>query len=124
MSARAGSAGQLGLKDEWGIKLGGLWLADTNLVVAGGAVPGGWTNNQAFFLGLAIDADKLVGWRGASFGFQFLQFNGADTNEQAGSIAGYNSIVGLPPHNRYGTAARPTTGKKWLRTSFRCASDG
>ena len=90
----------LGLKDEWGIKLGGLWLADTNLVVAGGAKPGGWTNNQALFLGLNVDAEKLVGWRGASFGFQFLQFNGGDTNEQAGSIAGYNSIVGPPPLNR------------------------
>ena len=91
---------ELGLKDDWGVKLGGLWLADTNLVVAGGATPGGWTNNQAFFLGLAVDANKLVGWRGASFGFQFLQFNGADTNEQAGSVAGYNSIVGRPPYNR------------------------
>ena len=90
----------LGLKDEWGIKLGGLWLADTNLVVAGGAVPGGWTNNQALFIGLNIDADKMVDWKGASFGFQFLQFNGGETNEQAGSIAGYNSIVGLPPLNR------------------------
>ncbi len=90
----------LGLKDEWGIKLGGLWLADTNLVVAGGAQPGGWTNNQALFIGLGIDAEKLVDWRGASFGFQFLQFNGGETNEQAGSIAGYNGIVGLPPLNR------------------------
>ncbi|MPZ36148.1 MAG: porin [Rhodospirillales bacterium] len=90
----------LGLKDEWGIKLGGLWLADTNLVAAGGTVPGGWTNNQALFIGLNIDADKLVDWKGASFGFQFLQFNGGETNEQAGSVAGYNSIVGLPPLNR------------------------
>lgn len=91
---------ELGLKEEWGIKLGGLWLADTNVVAAGGAVPGGWTNNHAFFLGLAVDANKLIGWQGASFGFQFLQFNGGDTNEQAGSIAGYNSIVGVPPYNR------------------------
>src|SRR5262249_20215552 len=68
----------LGLKDEWGIKLGGLWLADTNIVAAGGAQPGGWTNNQALFVGLAVDADKLVGWQGAQFGFQFLQFNGTD----------------------------------------------
>ena len=30
----------LGLKDEWGIKLGGLWLADANLVAAGGVQPG------------------------------------------------------------------------------------
>jgi len=27
----------LGLKDEWGVKLGGMWLADTNVLVAGGA---------------------------------------------------------------------------------------
>src|SRR5262249_19773130 len=90
----------LGLKDEWGIKLGGLWLADTNLVAAGGVTPGGWTNNQALFIGVHVDADKLVDWKGAAFGFQFLQFNGGETNEQAGSIAGYNSIVGLPPFNR------------------------
>ena len=90
----------LGLPDEWGIRLGGLWLADTNVVVAGGAKPGGSTNNSALFLGLEIDANKLVGWRGASFGVEFLQFNGADTNADAGSIASYNGIVGLPPFNR------------------------
>jgi porin len=90
----------IGLRDEWGVKLGGLWLADTNVVAAGGVQPGGWTNNSALFIGLDIDAEKLVGWHGASFGFQFLQFNGADTNGEAGSIAGYNSIVGLPPFNR------------------------
>jgi len=91
---------KLGLKDEWGVKLGGLWLADTNILVAGGAQPGGWTNNQALVVGLNVEAEKLVGWRGASFGFQFLQFNGGDTNEQAGSIAGYNSIVSSHPLNR------------------------
>ncbi|MFO1161848.1 MAG: carbohydrate porin [Reyranellaceae bacterium] len=90
----------LGLKDEWGIKLGGVWLADTNVVVAGGVLPGGWTNNQALILGLGVDAEKLVGWRGATFGFEFLQFNGTKTNEEAGSIAGYNGIAGLPPFNR------------------------
>ena len=91
---------KLGLKDEWGVKLGGLWLADTNILVAGGAQPGGWTNNQALVVGLNVEAEKLVGWRGASFGFQFLQFNGGDTNEQAGTIAGYNSIVSSQPLNR------------------------
>ena len=92
---------QLGLRDEWGITLGGIWLADTNLVAAGGAQPGGWTNNSALFVGLSIDADKLVGWRGASFGFQFLQLNAGNTNGEAGSVQGYNGIVGPPalqPH--------------------------
>src|SRR5207249_2889243 len=55
----------LGLRDEWAIRLGGVWLADTNVVVAGGANPGGWTNNSALFIGLNIDAEKLVDWRGA-----------------------------------------------------------
>ena len=90
----------LGRKDEWGIKFGGLWLADTNLLAAGGAEPGAWSNNSALFIGLAVDADKLVDWKGAKFGFQFLQFNGSNTNEQAGSVAGYNSITGAPPLNR------------------------
>lgn len=91
----------LGLKDEWGITFGGVYLADTNLV-AGGPKPGSWTNNSALIVGLGIDANKLVDWRGASFGFQFLQFNGsgADTNAEAGSVMGYNGIVGAPPFNR------------------------
>jgi porin len=46
------------LREEWGVRLGGLWLADTNLVAAGGAQPGGWTNNSALLIGLGIDADK------------------------------------------------------------------
>lgn len=90
----------LGLKEDWGIRLGGMWLADSNIVVAGGAQPGYVTNNSALVIGLTVDAEKLVGWRGASFGGEFLQFNGTDTNAQAGSVAGYNGIVGAPPFNR------------------------
>src|SRR6476646_8446206 len=65
----------LGLDPDWGVRLGGVWLADTNLVVAGGAKPGASTNNSMLAVGLQIDAQKLVGWRGASFGFEFLQVN-------------------------------------------------
>lgn len=90
----------LGLRDEWGVTLGGLWLADTNIVAAGGQQEGAWTNNSALFVSLAIDAEKLVDWRGAAFGFQFLQLNAGNTNSQAGSVTGYNGIVGLAPHNR------------------------
>jgi porin len=90
----------LGLKDEWGVKLGGLWLADTNLVAAGGAQPGGSTNNSSLLVALQIEAEKLVEWRGAMFGFQFLQVNIGPTNSQAGTVQGYNGIGGPPPNNR------------------------
>jgi porin len=100
-STGTGALGRLlGLRDEWGVTLGGLWLADTNLVAAGGAKPGAWANDSALFVSLGIDAAKLVGWRGARFGAEFLQVNGTDTNGQAGSIAGYNGIVGAPPFIR------------------------
>ena len=82
------------------MRLGGLWLADTNSGRRGRLGTRRLDQQQALFIGLNIDAEKLVDWKGASFGFQFLQFNGGETNEQAGSIAGYNSIVGLPPLNR------------------------
>jgi len=90
----------LGLRDEWGVTLGGLWLADTNIVAAGGVQKGGWTNNSALFISLAIDADKVIDWRGAHFGFQFLQLNAGNTNGEAGTVTGYNGTVGQAPYNR------------------------
>jgi porin len=47
----------LGLRDEWGVRLGGVWLADTNLVAAGGVHPGSSTNNSALFIGLGVDSE-------------------------------------------------------------------
>lgn len=90
----------LGLRDEWGIRLGGLWLADANLLASGGVHPGTWTYNSALFVSLGIDAEKLADWRGASFGVQFLQLNGANTNGEAQTITGYNGIIGSPPWQR------------------------
>jgi porin len=100
-STGTGQLGRLlGLRDDWGVTLGGIWLADTNLVAAGGVNPGRSTSNSALFVSLGINAEKLVDWRGAGFGFQFLQFNGGDTNADAGTISGYNGITGPLPHNR------------------------
>jgi porin len=90
----------LGLRDDWGLRLGGVWLADANLLAAGGLRPGTSTYNSALIVGLNGDAEKLVDWRGASFGVQFLQVNLANTNGDTGSIAGYNGIVGPPPRER------------------------
>lgn len=90
----------LGLKKDTGISLGGVWVGDTNFVISGGADPHAWSFNSLFILGLGIDFEKVVGWKGAKFGIEFLQFNGQHTNQQAGSAQGYNSLPGPDPLNR------------------------
>ena len=87
----------LHIPKDTGLHLGGVWLGDSNGLISGGAEPGKWSWNSALILGANLDADKLIGWKGASFGIQFLQFNGEDTNGQAGSLQGYNSLPGPLP---------------------------
>ncbi len=96
-----GLAGRLlQLPPDSGLRLGGLWLADTNGLISGGAQPGKWSWNSALIIGANFDAEKLLNWQGASFGIQFLQFNGQNTNGQAGSVQGYNSLPGAKPLDR------------------------
>ena len=96
-----GVAGRmLHLPEDLGVRIGGVYLADYNVLMSGGAQPGRSSWNSALIVGANIDAEKLVGWKGAEFGVQFLQFNGQDTNGQAGSVQGYNSLVATPPLDR------------------------
>jgi porin len=96
-----GLAGRLlQLPSESGLRLGGLWLVDTNGLISGGAQPGKWSWNSALIIGANFDAGKLLNWQGASFAIQFLQFNGQNTNVQAGSVQGYNSLPGAKPLDR------------------------
>jgi porin len=84
------AGGILHLPEETGLRHCGLWLADTNGLISGGAEPGKWSWNSALIVGANLDAKELIGWKGGSFGIQFLQFNGQNTNGQAGSVHGYN----------------------------------
>ncbi len=96
-----GLAGRLlRLPGNSGLRIGGVWLADSNGLLSGGAEPGKWSFNSALIVGANLDAEQMMGWDGASFGIQFLQFNGQDTNGQAGSVQGYNSLPGPGPLNR------------------------
>lgn len=96
-----GLAGRLlQFPENTGLRLGGLWLADTNGLLSGGKQPGKWSWNSALIIGANLDAEKLLAWKGASFGVQFLQFDGQDTNGQAGSVQGYNSLPGPKPLDR------------------------
>lgn len=96
-----GLAGQLlHIPESTGLRVGGVWLADTNGLISGGQQPGKWSWNSALIVGANLDAEKLIGWKGASFGIQFLQFDGQDTNGEAGSVQGYNGLPGSPPLHR------------------------
>lgn len=92
---------KLGIKNNHGIQFGGAWLGDTNNLFTGGiSHPKRWTSNSLFLFGMTIDTQKLMNLKGGLFGAQFLQFNGQKTNEQAGTVQGYNSLPGAPPLSR------------------------
>lgn len=108
-----GFAGRLlHLPEKSGLRIGGVWLADTNGLISGGAQPGKWSWNSALIVGANLNAETLVGWKGASFGIQFLQFNGEPTNRQAGSVQGYNSLPEAPP------LARSELFELWYRQAL------
>ena len=89
-----------GLPQDSGVFLGGVWVGDANGLFTGGAEPGKWSFNSLLIVGATLDANKLAGWKGGTFGIQFLQFNGGPTNQQAGSVQGYNSLPGSEPLDR------------------------
>ncbi len=90
----------LGFGPDSGVRLGGLWIGDANYLFAGGANPRTWSFNSLLLVDLSLDLEKLLGIPGAQFGVEFLQFNGENTNGQAGVVAGYNSLPGPPPLDR------------------------
>jgi porin len=99
--AGTGALGRaLGLSEESGVRLGGLWLGDASGVLVGGQDPGHWGLNSLTIVDLNLDAEKLVGWKGGSFGIEFLQFTGQYTNNLAGAFPGFDSIEAGPPLNR------------------------
>jgi carbohydrate-selective porin OprB len=60
-----------GLPQDSGVFLGGMWIADANCLLSGGADPGRWSFNRLLIVGAGLDAEKLVGWRGGRFGAEF-----------------------------------------------------
>lgn len=92
---------QFGGHNDHGIKFGGLWLGDCNWLIAGGEKPGAFSCNSALVLDNHIDLQKLTGWwKGGTFGAEFLQLNASPTNQQAGTVQGYNSTPGSDPLTR------------------------
>lgn len=93
---------KLGIKNNHGIRVGGMLVGDVNDLFSGGIQNADKvTSNGLFLLGISIDTNKFVGWKGGLFDVEFLQFNGQKTNEQAGTVQGYNSLPGPPPLQRF-----------------------
>ena len=80
-----------------GVRLGGVWVADGDVTLVGGATSKNCSGNNLFVLGLDLDFEKLNLWKGGSFGVAFLQFNGMDSNGQAGVVQGFDSMPVVPP---------------------------
>jgi porin len=90
----------LGLDPDEGIQLGGLWIGDASGVLSGGRNPGRWGLNSLAIADLFLDTEKLFGWKGGSFGTEFLQFTGQPTNILAGAFPGFDSLEVTPPLTR------------------------
>jgi porin len=99
--AGTGALGRLlGFDKDSGIRLGGLWIGDTSGVLSGGKNPGAWAFNSLTIADLNLDMEKLFGLTGGSFGMEFLQFTGQNTNGLAGAFPGFDSIEAGPPFER------------------------
>jgi porin len=102
----------LGIGDDTGIRLGGLWVGDASGVLSGGLSPGRWGLNSLTIADLSFDTEKLFDWKGGLLGTQFLQFSGQPTNELAGAFPGFNSLEVTPP------LVRQELYQLWFRQTF------
>ena len=111
--AGTGAIGRLlGLDEDSGIRLGGLWIGDSSGVLSGGRVPGAWALNSLTIADLNLDTEKLFGWEGGSIGTEFLQFSGQPTNNLAGAFHGFDSLEAGPP------LVRQELYELWVRQRF------
>lgn len=91
---------ELKIPEDWGVRLGGISLADSNKIFTGGKKPGAFSANNLLILGVVVNTEKKLGWKGGDIGVNFLQFNGQNTNGYAGTLPGYDSTSPLAPFNR------------------------
>jgi len=90
----------LGIEEESGFRLGGMWLGDASAVLSGGLEAGEWGLNNLAIVDLSLDAEKRWGWEGTSFGTQYLDYTGQPTNQLAGTVQGFDGVQATPPFNR------------------------
>jgi porin len=74
-----------GIKDDHGVRIGGLWIGNTNWLMSGGAEPGKVSWDSLFIADLLVDMEKLTGWwKGALFGASFYDSMGSEQTSRRG----------------------------------------
>jgi len=100
---------------ESGIKIGGLWIGDTNALCRGGLFtppPKKFAGINLVVLDFFVDLEKCCSIKNGSLGAEFLRLDGQNANLYAGAAQGYNSLVGpLPLH-------RSELYQLWYRHTF------
>lgn len=91
---------RIGLGPYSGLRLGGLYIGDGNVLLTKGLVDRRATGNSLLILSLSIDTEQFMRLPGGLFDIEFLQFNGQPTNAEAGVVQGFNNLPGLPPFNK------------------------
>jgi porin len=101
VTAGTGALGRLlGLSPDSGVQLGGVLVSNGNDLLSGGNQPGKVSFNNLLVTCLQADLDKLAHIPGATFGVALLRFDGQPSNQQAGTVTGYNGLTGAPPLDR------------------------
>lgn len=96
-----GQLGQfLGLSEESGIRLGGMFIPQFNWTISGGVKPHTTFGSFALGLNLGVDTQKALGIPGGTFGVEFLAYSGGATNPAAGTVQLYDGLNDGPPHVR------------------------
>ena len=82
--------GLVGLPRDTGVFLGGVWVADANCLLTGGADPGKWSFNRLLIVGAGLDAEKLVGWPGGRLASSFCS---STVSTQINRLVAYRATI-------------------------------
>jgi len=93
----------LHLPEDRGMRLGGLWIGDTDALCHGGLStppPKKFAGVNLLVLDFSIDMEKFCGIKNGLFGAEFLRLDAQNVNFYAGTAQGYNGLVETPPLHR------------------------
>ena len=90
----------LGLSEDSGIRLGGMFVPQFNWTIYGGVMPHTTFGGLVLTFNAGVDSQKALGIPGGTFGVEFLEYTGAATNHFAGSVQQYDGLNGPWPRSR------------------------